>query len=374
MTLDRALALAAERSPAFLAARHEQAAADGAVRGAGAQSNPVVTGGVGVRTPSAGMEFAVSLSQSLTLAEVGPRRRAATAEADASGAWAADTWRRVVAGVSAAFLRVQHAEQRVRIADESVRVAAEVLDTVRARADLGDAADLEVIVAELAHSRARARAATERAGRELAAGDLRLALDLESSLVLVTGPLLDRARYAPHLATASGERPDVQAKADELRLAEARQRLAQARAVPEVGLWGEYANEEGDSIVTGGLSLELPLFDRAQGARGEAAARLRQAEEALALTSRAASAQLDTASAVYELRLEAVDALEAVALPRAVQQSEAARRAYDLGGLALPELLLIRGQAFEARLEHVDAELAAALAGVELLEAAGWTP
>ena len=66
--------------------------------------------------------------------------------------------------------------------------------------------------------------------------------------------------------------------------------------------------------------------------------------------------------------------LESDALPRALTQSDAAARAFELGALALPDLLLIRGQAVQARIEHVDAEFAAAVAGVELLAAAGWTP
>lgn len=374
LTLDRTLTLAAQRSPALRAAQHEQAAVEGAGRGAGAPSNPVVTAGVGGRTSSAEPEVGVGLSQSLPLAQIGPARRAARATTDASTAWTDEVWRRTVAHVSETFYAVVHADERVRIADESARLAAEVLASVRARADIGDAASLEVVIAELAHSRALARAAGERAAREQAVGALGLALDLEPSAVRVAGPLLDRARYAPATQHDLAGRTDLAALGEEVALAEARGRLAHARALPGFGLWGEYAREEGESVVMGGLSLELPLFRTAQGDRAEASARARQAEHALATGRRAASAELDVASRVYALRLQAADVLEADALPRALQQSQAATTAFELGALALSELLLIRGQAAQARIEHVDAQLAAALAGVELLAAAGWTP
>ena len=374
LTLDSTLALAAERAPALRSARHEQTAAEGARLGAGALSNPVVTAGVGGRGSSALPEFGVGLSQSLPFAEIGPARGAADATARASTARTDDTWRRTVARVSVAFLRVVHADERVRIADEAVELAEQVLRSVRARADAGDAASIDVVVAELAHGRARARAYSERASREQQAGALGLALDVEPVTVLVTGPLLERERYANHRPLDQQERADLRALEGELAAARASGRLARARALPRLGLWGEYANEEGDSIGMGGLSLELPFFRSARGERAETAARARQAEEELQVARRAATAEVDVAARVYALRLQAVDVLESEALPHALQQSDAAARAFELGGLGLPDLLLIRGQAAQARIEHVDAQLAAALAGVELLSAAGWTP
>jgi len=373
LTLQQSLTLAAEHSPALRSALHQQAAAEGAGRGAGALPNPVVTAGVGVRTSSAALDVGVGLSQSLPVARVGPARRAAAGTAEASASWAENAWRLVVADVSAAFFLVVHADARIRIADESVELASEVLRSVRARAQAGDAASLEVVIAELAHSRAQARATSERAAREQAAGALALALDLPPSLS-VTGPLLERDRYTPHLPFDVAKRPDLLALQKEASLAEARTQLARAHALPGFGVWAGYDREEGASIVSGGLSLELPFFDRAQGERGEAAARTRQADDALEVGRRAASAQLDTASRVYGLKLQVVDILESDALPRALTQSTAAARAFELGALALPELLLIRGQAMQARIDHIDAELAAAIAGVELLAAAGWTP
>jgi outer membrane protein, heavy metal efflux system len=373
LTLQQSLTLAAERSPALRAARHEQAAAQGAGHGAGALPNPVVTAGVGVRTSSAALDVGVGLSQSLPVAQVGPARRTARQTAEVSASWAEDAWRHVVADVSGSFFRVAHADARILIADESVELASAVLRSVRTRAQAGDAASLDVVIAELAHSRATAQATGERAAREQAAGALALALDLTPSTISVSGPLLERSRYAPHLLDVA-ERPDLLALQKEARLADARSQLARAHALPGFGLWAGYDLEEGASIVSGGLSLELPFFDRAQGERGEAAARTRQADDALEFGRRAASAQLDTASRVYSLRVQVADVLEADALPRALTQSDAAARAFELGALALPELLLIRGQAMQARIDHVDAELAAAIAGVELLAAAGWTP
>jgi len=374
LTLERALAIAAERSPALASAHYEHAATEASERGAGAPPNPVITAGLGGRTASAEPEVTVGLSQSLSLAETGPARRVAQAASVAAEAWTTDALRRAAADVSAAFLRVVHADARVRIADDSAQLAGEVLGALRARAEAGDAARLEVVIAELALARAQARVAGERAARERVAGLLALALDLGPPTVVVRGPLLDRARYAAQVPPDVWARSDLGALAEEVDLAEARTRLAQSRSLPGFGLWGRYGREEGESVAMGGVSFALPFFRSAQAERGESAVRARQAAESLDVARRAAQVEVETAARVYTLRLQAADVLATDALPRALTQSDAAVTAFGLGALPLPDLLLIRGQAAQAQIEHIDAELAAALAGVELLSAVGWTP
>lgn len=374
LTLDQALALAVERSPAVRAAQHQWAAARGARAGAGAPPNPVLEAGVGYRSTSPSPEFEIGAAQALPLAEIAPARASAIQEAVAAGASADDAWRQVVGEVSYAFLGVRYADERVQISADATHLAEAVLRSARARVEAGEAPALEVVLAELDHSRAQARAAGEEASRERALGTLRVALDLDSAPGTPTGSLLERGRYRPYIGSAVEDRADLQALEGQVRAAEARERLAHARALPDLGVWGGYAQEEGASVVTGGVSLEVPLFRRAQSERAQAAVRTTQAREASAQRRRAASTEVEVASRVYLLRLQAVDALESVAIPRALQQTEAVGRAYELGEMGLPELLLIRAQAIDARIEHVDAQLGAALAGVDLLEAAGWTP
>ena len=390
LTLDEALSLASERSPLLAAARSDAAAASGSVRGSGAPPNPVLEGGIGGRSSHPHPEFEVGLSQPLPLATLGPSRARAAAEADAGRAGIDEVRRRLTGRVQAAFLGLLHADGRVALAEEAVALAGRVLDSARTRVRTGDAPELEESVAGLAHARARAGLAAARADRERAVGRLALLLDLEPDGLAVRGELLERERYAPWLEAASASRAALELLAAGVRRpaaraaralraaggrrAEAEARLARAMALPELGLWGGWEQEEGEHIGRAGLSLELPLFDVAAGERAAAVARTRGAEQALAARTRAAATELETADRVYRLRLDTVDVLETDALPRALRQSDAAGLAWGVGGIGLPELLLIRSQALEARLEHLDAELAAALAGVELMQAAGWTP
>ncbi len=374
LTLDEALSLASERSPLLAAARSDAAAASGSVRGSGAPPNPVLEGGIGGRSSHPHPEFEVGLSQPLPLATLGPSRARAAAEADAGRAGIDEVRRRLTGRVQAAFLGLLHADGRVALAEEAVALAGRVLDSARTRVRTGDAPELEESVAGLAHARARAGLAAARADRERAVGRLALLLDLEPDGLAVRGELLERERYAPWLEADSASRADLELLAAGVRRAEAEARLARAMALPELGLWGGWEQEEGEHIGRAGLSLELPLFDVAAGERAAAVARTRGAEQALAARTRAAATELETADRVYRLRLDTVDVLETDALPRALRQSDAAGLAWGVGGIGLPELLLIRSQALEARLEHLDAELAAALAGVELMQAAGWTP
>ena len=374
LTLDQALALARERSPVLQAARQDADRAVGAARGA-LLPNPVVSGGLVARDTVDGLEPELGLAQPLPLVERLAERGAARARAAASADWAADAERQVLAQVSADFLRVRHADARTLVAEQAAVLAGKVLAATRSRVDVGEASAMKLSAATLAQARAGAALASERASQAEALGALRISLGVKPATELEpVGPILSPERYAPLLSGSAPTRADLAALAEQLTAAQAEQRFARAQALPELGVWAQAAQEEGQSVTAAGLSLELPLFDRAQRERAVAKVRLQQAETALRARHGAAKVQLDTAIAVYRLRLEAFELLASVAVPRAQEQSAAASRAYELGELPLPELLLVRGQVSLALVQHADAELDAALAGVRLLEVAGWTP
>lgn len=239
LTLDQALALAERRSDELQGARYEWDIAVGAARGAGALPNPVLDAGLGTRTTVAGPEVQLGVSQPLRLARIGPTRRGALFDADALEDWSIDTERRVMAEVSAAFLRVRHADARVFIADEAARLADRILEVTTARVRVGDASELELGAAELALARARAVLASERANRARTLGGLRVAIGAEPGEVLEPiGPVLSRERYVAVLDGTGGPRPDVDALKHELLAAEAGRRLARVQALPDLGIWG----------------------------------------------------------------------------------------------------------------------------------------
>lgn len=375
LTLDRAITLALERAPSVRQAGLEAEAVRGAARGAGALPNPELEAGLGRRGDGPMEELELGVSQPLPIGTLLPSRALAQAEATQAERWAQDSRRLVTAQAAATFLGCLHAEERLVIDREVAARAVRLREATALRARIGDASELEASLAQLDAARAEARVLEAQAGLAQAHAQLRLLLGLEPDADLqLDGPLLDRDRYTATLAGAPSDRPDLQALEAGVQGAQAARRQAVGETLPELALWGQHAREEGDEVWMAGVSLEVPIFDRAQGVRAASRARLDQAEGALEDGTRQARVLYGAAAQAYTLRLAAADLLTTGGLPQAALQSEAAGTAYDLGQIPLTELLLIRAQVADAQREHIDAELAAALAGTALLEAAGWTP
>jgi outer membrane protein, heavy metal efflux system len=375
LTLDQALTVALDRAPELRLAELRAQAVRGSARGAGAPPNPELEAGLGRRGDGPLEELELGISQPLPIGTMLPSR--AVAQADAVGAerWAEDTRRRVAARVAAAFLRVLHARERLVLDRELAARAVELRNATALRARIGDASELDATMAELDAARAEARVLETKATLTEHHAALATVLGLGSEVELVLdGPLLDRDRYAAALVGDLQDRADLMALEAGIEGAEAARRKALGETLPELGVWGHHAIEEGDEVWMAGLSVEVPLFDRAQGERAASHARLELAELALDEGTRTARVEHSAASEAYTLRLAAAELLGTGVLPRAARQSEAVGSAYELGQIPLTELLMVRAQAADAQREHLDAELAAALAGTALLEAAGWTP
>jgi cobalt-zinc-cadmium efflux system outer membrane protein len=377
-TLERALALARERAPALLAARARVAEAEGRRVGAAVlfATNPVLELAGGPRDSDEGdtTDWEVALSQDL---EIGGRRAARidAAEADVAGtaARSADAERRLLRDVAIAFWGAVAASERIRLEAADETDARRTLAAVERRVELGDAPALEENASRVAHARARAAALAAEIERAERVGDLRRMLGLaDAEPIEPVGDLAaDRAYDLAALLAGLDARPDLHAVSAELARAEADLRLGRAMAWPEVGASAAYAREEGDTIARGGVRIGLPVFERGQGVRAEAAARAVRLRHALAARKRAAEIEVRVA---YERRLrnaEAVAILERDALPALADNDALARKSFAAGELGLLEWLALRREAIAARRDHVDRRLAAVWAATELEAAAG---
>jgi len=201
--------------------------------------------------------------------------------------------------------------------------------------------DLAIQRAELARSRAEARAALASCTAVLLGEcDLEGAeeRDLEVSLQV---PQLDTE-------TALSRRPDLQALALESDSARRSAELASRRAIPDVTLRIGYQRDNSlppssarDSVSLG-VSMPLALADHGQH---DAARALARADE---LTELRAAATLDSRAALRGLSerqltiSQTLIHLEQESLPLAKSVLESSQRAFDNGGVSLTDLLLAR--------------------------------
>jgi cobalt-zinc-cadmium efflux system outer membrane protein len=188
----------------------------------------------------------------------------------------------------------------------------------------------------------------------------------------LAGDLRDRRQLdRKGLLTRAARRADLRALEAKLAEAEAELRLARAEAWPDLGLGARYERDERDDIVVGELSLTLPVFDRAQGARAEASARVRRLRVELDAARRAADVELQTALTVHARRANAVEELEANALPLLDENESLARRSYEAGQMPLAELLLVRRETLDTRREYLERLLETAVAAIDVEASAG---
>ena len=373
LTLERALALATQRSPAILTARARVGEAEARLRARPSQrGNPVLEGARGDRA-AAPADFEIGLSHTFELGGRGNARRSLEEAALARERADADAAERaVLRDVRSAYLRGLHAAERLGLATAAEADAGELQRIARRRHDAGDIAVLDVNVASSALARARADVKGVEAAQASALADLRGLLDIPPGQPLsLAGDLRQERSYdRSRLLAAIGERPEIRALDAQLREAEAEGRLGKGLAWPEITPAVRYERDEGDRVWWAGLSITLPVFDRGQQLRAAAHARAERLRLEAEARKRLLQNQLQAALAVHELRLAA--ARELTANAGTLSENEAlARRSYEVGQIGLAELLLLRRETAEARREWLDSLLELAQARAELDSLAG---
>jgi len=378
LTLEQALARARERTSSVLSARAriEEARARLGAASLLLSENPEVdaaAGGWNSREDRS-EKVDVGIMQNL---ELGGRRSARIgilrAEIVSSEADAENALREALRDVTASFFRALQTQERLVLATRAESIAAEILEIARRRHEAGDVALLDLNLAQVAVARARADVHAARSTQAVALGQLRRLLGLPPEQPLqLQGELRGSLRHdlADLLARAT-DRPDIRALQSQLEAANAEFRLGRALAWPEFGLGGRYEREEGNSTVLGAVRFTLPLFDRGQGARAVAGARVRRLELELDAARRAVLTEVRTAFEVYDQQRAAVEELEQNAL-RVLEENESlSRESYEAGQISLAELLVVRREILETRDDYLSRLVDAAISAADLEASAG---
>jgi cobalt-zinc-cadmium efflux system outer membrane protein len=281
--------------------------------------------------------------------------------------------RQLLGDVSVAFAQGLAAQERVRNAEASSHIAGELLQSMQRRFDAGDVPILDVNLAKTNASRVRAELRSAQAALVSAKGELRILLDMTADEPFtIVGDLKDRRRYQlDSLLARAGDRPELQALAAEIREAQAQVKLGEGFRWPTVAPAVSFKRDQGDRVVQGGISFTLPLFNRGQELQAVGAARTSRLQRELDASRRAVTTEIRTAYEVYATQVTAVEELERDALPGLEENETLARRSFEEGEIGLPELLLIRREAFETKSVYVERLLDAAIAGATVEARAG---
>lgn len=377
LTRERVIELARSSSPSvrLAGAAVEEERADLIGARIFARDNPVLEAVAG---PRWGDETTMDREATLAIPiELGGKRRkrvaAARASIDRASAEVAVDAQEAIARALRAYYQALHAQERLALASERKKLAEQLFDAATSRRSAGDVAELEVNLAATEVARAESEALAEAAEVERARGELAITLGLDGpDDAAVHGALGERSAFD---TLHPAERADVVAARVAIQEEEAAVVSADAARFPDFNFRVTYAREDGGTdIILAGLAVTLPFFDRGQGERAGARARVRRAELELQLTEAVVATEVEVATRAYRTSVAAVVKLEEDALPLVARNEELSVTAYTSGKADVATVILVRREALDTRREYLDRQLEAALAGVELSRALGGLP
>jgi cobalt-zinc-cadmium efflux system outer membrane protein len=378
LTLPDVIARARSEAPAVVVAALTLEETRGRLVGAERRfaANPDLDGAIGRRDGEDGVQtdLQVGISQML---QPGSRRRAridgARAALDQTRADIEDARRRSIGAAVEAFYRAVYAGDRLRLLRSNTTLAAEVLAVTERRYAAGDVAGLDMNLARTSLARTRADVAAAEADAVIARGDLQRLLGLPSPIVVdgsLAGAVADAVTLDSRL-TALATRPDLQALEAGVREARAEANVGRSVARPDYGVGARFSREEGDRIVMGTFTISLPLAVKGQDTIVTGLGRAARLAATLDATRLQARIEVTATHAAYEQRHVALRLLEQDVVASLDDTLRLATRSFDVGQIGIADLLVMRREVNEARLQYLDTLLSTVLARVALDSASG---
>jgi len=366
------------------------------VRQAGLRPNPSldlerqngVFNSPGERTTAIGFSVPLELA-----GQRGRRVDLAEAELEAAEADVADRVRRLASDVRLAFIDTLAALRELEVTENLYSLDAETARIVKARVEEGDAAPLELnlLLAEVDRLRARRELVEGRLQASSArlkqligmAPDeqLRLRETLMAPLLPTTPASLEEA-----VAFALRARPDLRFAYLSEDVAKAGYRLVKAQAAPQVTAFAKYSDvlstfdqtpvgrlTDNDRLFAFGVSITLPIFNRNQGAKGEALLAITQAQERRQFIESVVRAEVAAAYRRLEAAEASVRTYEQGVIARSEQNVQTMRAAYQAGAFRVTELLTEQRRLVDMQREMTEALAERYRALAELRAALGLT-
>jgi outer membrane protein, heavy metal efflux system len=361
LTLENVLAFARTQSPDVLiaAARIEESRARLVGASVRSRENPTMDASIGPRRSALGTSTDLDVGFSYPF-ETGGQRSARILAAESAiasdTAAAADSRRSALEAAALAFFDAAYADQRVQLLSTVEQMAAETLRIATRRFEAGDIAVLNVNLAKSALARARSARLAADSDRSLAAARLARVVGLPVGAAITTEAQLDMDRSADlsRLRTSLPQRPDLLALQGRIEEALATVRLGQGLGRPDVGLGVRAKREAGDTAFVAGFTVALPTSVSGQEERATGTAVAARLRLELDATRAIALRDVESLHAAYVMRREAAGAFEQEALPSVLENEQLAQRSFEEGELSLPDLLVVRREGAETRLEYLE--------------------
>ena len=333
------------------------------LRQAGLRPNPTLDfeQSNGKYTGSSG-ESETIIGVALPLEVGGQRRRRielARAGLEAVEAEVADRERRLAAEVRSVYVEALAALRELEITENLNNLDLQTTRFIQARVNEGETAPIELNLVRVEVDRLRSRRALVEGRLKAsllklknlagisAAEPLRLREDL-SKPVLPAPP----ASLAAAIDIALRHRPDLKLARLNEEVAQAGLSLTRANSTPDVTAFSRYTlnrssyedtpvgvRSDRDKLLTFGVSVGIPVFNRNQGTKAEFAVAISQAERRREFLETVVRSEVESAYARYQAAQAAVTTYEQGVIARSNDNIRVVRAAYELGQFSITDLL-----------------------------------
>ena len=120
-----------------------------------------------------------------------------------------------------------------------------------------------------------------------------------------------------------------------------------------------------------GLTVALPTVDKGRALQAEGSARGARIRQELEVARANAIGEVRALHHAFAIRRAAADAFEQEALPTAIESDALAQRSFEEGELSFADLIVVRRELLDTRLEYLDRLLDAAETAIARDAAAG---
>ena len=375
MTMDEAVSHALKNNPELQSLRLEDEVVKGQLERARLLliNNPTIEGEVSKKEKpieeGSGKftNYGVKLSQEFEIAgQRGLRIDVAEKELSRISLEIKDKERILTHEVKDAFVRTLASKRKVELVKDVVKLKEDLLNFTKIKLQAGDVSGLEVNIAEVELSKARAELLS--ATREYRESILNLqrlvglkydiAFKVEGEISPDIPPLPDKET----LKKLVFQRTDIKAASVDTDKTKSAMRLANRLAVPNVTLSGFYDRDERRDAVGLSLSIPIPFFDKKQAERREAKARYEQAMIKLSGLEKTIENEFEEAYSTLTSSLEELSIFKKEILDKALENLSLMNLAFKEGKISFFDVRLAQKDVIETQFAYLGSQLRTMLA------------
>ena len=359
------------------AARLDIERARGRLRQAGLRSNPTAeaerTAGV-LNSPG---ERNLAIGVTIPLELNGQRQRrmeVAQTELAIAQADIADRERRLASEVRTLTTDILTATRELEILTDLGALDAQSVKIASDRVAIGDIPPLDLNLLKVEQDRRQARRMLVEVQLKIALGRLKILvglpvdapLRLAESLASTSVPSVPDS-VETSITTALRLRPDLQMARLNEESATARVRLARAQGRPDVTAYTRYAANESsfdttpigflndrDKLLTFGLSVTIPVFNRNQGAKAEAEVAITQAKRRREFLEQLVRNEVTAAYDRWRVAKAVLDIYKTGVIDRSQQNLHTIRNSYEVGAFRITEVIAEQRKFADVQQEYTE--------------------